>query len=356
MAAETSIIISKPWRKKSPPRRILAIRLQAMGDTIITMPYLLALKKSLPANTRLDFLTREEVADIPKNLKLFNKVYCLKGGRDFKRQYLFACLLLTKLFLNRYNIVIDLQNNPLSRLVRKCMMPAAWSEFDRFSPLPAGERTCMTIEAIGLGENFIDTQLVLKTAHRTDEILKENGWDGESGLVVLNPAGAFATRNWGLDNYVAFANLWLARFPSTQFVIPGTIVIAEQAAYIKQLLGSSLINLVGKTSAAQAFAIIQKAQFVLSEDSGLMHMAWVSGVPTIALFGSTRSDWSRPLGENSLLLCSDDLPCGNCMLAICKYGDVHCLTRYTARFVMEKIAAFLQLETPVQKLKGGGLP
>ena len=64
-------------------------------------------------------------------------------------------------------------------------------------------------------------------------------------------------------------------------------------------------------------------------------MAWVSGIPTLALFGATRSDWSRPLGEHTFLLDSSDLPCGNCMEAVCKFGDVHCLTRYTPEEVFQ---------------------
>lgn len=222
-------------------------------------------------------------------------------------------------------------------------MPAAWCEFDKFSPIPAGERTRATIESVGLCKNFIDAAFEFKQPLQIDDLLKINGWDGESKLVILNPAGAFITRNWDPDNYISFAKLWLQHLPATQFVITGVALIASKARYIQRALGERLINLVEKTSPVEAFAIVQKAQFVLSEDSGLMHMAWVCNVPTIAMFGSSRSDWSRPLNERSMLLSSADLPCGNCMQEVCRYGDVHCLTRYTPQIVFEKIVTFLQL-------------
>jgi len=335
-------IPSKPWKKKKLPKRILAIRLQAMGDTIITLPYLQALRNTLPAGTRIDFLTRKDVAPIPQSLALFNKVYCVKGGHNSRKRLLYTCLLLPRLLLNRYDVIIDLQNNQVSQLVKRFLNPHAWSEFDRFSPIAAGERTRLTIESIGLGPCFIDSRFVFKHPPQVDQVLKNNGWDGKSKLVILNPAGAFITRNWNLDNYVNFAKRWLNHAPDTQFIVTGVSSIAEKALYCKQQLGDKLINLVEKTSPAQAFAIVQKAQFVLSEDSGLMHMAWVSNIPTIALFGSTRSDWSRPLNKHSLLLSSDDLSCGNCMLETCIHGDVRCLTRYTPQLVFEKITAFLQ--------------
>jgi len=325
----------KAWKKNAIPRRILAIRLQAMGDLVITLPYLQQLKKMLP-DTRLDLLTREEVDAIPKNIQLFDHVYSIGGGRNGKKQLLHTCWLLPKLLLQRYDVVIDLQNNKISRLVRKSLMPEAWSSFDRFSPVPAAECTRLTIEAIGLGECYPGTSFRLKKELHIDDLLKNNGWDGISDLVVLNPAGAFVTRNWPMENYVAFARLWLQRFPQTQFLITGVNLIAGKATYLKQNLRNKLINLVNKTTPVQAFAVIQKAQFVLSEDSGLMHIAWVSGIPTLAMFGSTRSDRATPLGKHTLLLNSSDLECGNCMKETCIYGDTHCLTHYTAEFVFGK--------------------
>jgi hypothetical protein len=46
-------IACKPWTRKSPPGRVLAIRLQAMGDVVITLPYLQGLRNSLSSEVRL---------------------------------------------------------------------------------------------------------------------------------------------------------------------------------------------------------------------------------------------------------------------------------------------------------------
>ncbi len=325
------------------PARILAIRLQAMGDMVITLPYLQHLRRTMPPGTIIDFLTREEVDAIPRSIVLFDKVFTIKGGRNLKKQLFYTCLLLPQLLLRRYDVVIDLQHNIVSRIVRKTLLPKAWSEFDRFSAIAAGESTRLTIEAIGLGKYYADENgFKFKVTDDDTFILKENGWDGLSELVVLNPAGAFITRNWPVENYTAFAELWLKQFPQTQFLVIGVNTINEKASLLKTKLGNRLINLVNKTTPVQAFAIIQKARLVVSEDSGLMHMAWVSGIPTLAMFGSTKSSRSRPLGDHSLLLHSSDLPCGNCMLEACAFGDVHCLTRYTPDLVFEKALTLIK--------------
>lgn len=320
---------AKPWTGKDLPKRILAIRLQAMGDMAITLPYLQHLRSSLPASVRLDFLTRAETKDIPQQLQLFDKVIVLGGGRSFRKQLLYTFLLLPSLLLKRYDVIIDLQNNTISRIVRKSLMPVAWSAFDRFSPLPAGERTRQTIEAVGLGSNQMDTHLTIKDPSEGMALLWQKGWNGQDMLVILNPAGASVTRNWEIPNYIRFAQLWLQKFPDTRFLVLGTAFIRTKADWLKRELRSHLIDLVELTTPAEAFTIVQKASMVISEDSGLMHMAWVTGVPTLALFGSTRSDWARPLGPHTDFLDSSDLSCGNCMQVVCRFGDNRCLTRYT---------------------------
>ena len=335
-------IPAKPWIKKKPPRKILVIRWQAMGDVVITLPYLQHLRNSLPPSVKMDLLTRVETEDIPRNIVLFNKVFSIAGKRNFKKQLVYTILLLPKLFLQRYDVVIDLQNNIVSRTVRKFLLPKAWSEFDRFSPNAAGERNRMTIEAVGLGKNQLCPCLQLKNTGKGMETLKQNGWNGEDKLVVLNPAGFFMTRNWPISNYIAFASLWLQQFPDTRFVVLGTSLIEGKASSLQEALGDRMINLINQTTPFTAFEILQRVTFVLSEDSGLMHMAWISGIPTMTLFGGTRSDWSRPLGDHSFFLDSSDLPCGNCMQAECKYGDVHCLTRYTPELVFEHARSLLQ--------------
>lgn len=338
-------IPARAWKADRPPRRVLAIRLQAMGDMIITLPYLQHVRNMLPPGTRIDLLTREEVMDIPKQLELFDHVYAIGGARDFRKQMVHAVLLLPSLMMQRYDVVLDLQNNPLSRMVRNILMPRAWTAFDRFSPRAAGERTRLTLEAAGLGAVQADGHFKLKPMPGVDALLLKAGWQPGRQLVILNPAGAFENRNWPVEHYVTFARLWLEQYPESRFLVMGIEKIAAKASALKAALGNDLINLVNQTDPVAAFAIIQKAAFVLSEDSGLMHMAWVSGIPTLVLFGSTRSDWSRPLGAHTAFLDSADMACGSCMLERCRFDDERenqCMLRYTPGLIFRRAQQLLE--------------
>lgn len=329
-----------PWHRAAPPKRILAIRLQAMGDVVITLPYLRALKRSL-SGTDIDFVTRQEDGDIPRALLLFRRVYQLGGGRSERRQLLLTPLLAPRLLARRYDVVLDLQNNRVSRAIRRLASPRAWAAFDRESPLAAGERTRRTIEAAGFPLAHVEADLPLRDPSLGLDVLRHAKWDPGRGLVVLSPGGAFASRNWPIERYARFAELWRQRH-SAQFAILGLDSLREKAAALEATLGDDdLLNLVGETTPSQALAIVQRASLVLTEDCGLMHMAWVTGVPTLALFGSSRHVWSAPLGDHALCLHSGDLACGACMEPTCRYGDVHCLTRYSAEYVVDQAEALI---------------
>lgn len=332
-------VAGSPWRRARPPRRILAIRLHATGDTVITLPYLRGVRARFP-HCRLDFLTLDENAAISRSVVLFDRVYGLGGGRRYRRQLLAALLLLPVLVPQRYQVVLDLQNNRISRLIRRALRPAAWCEFDRTSSRPAGERVARTIAAAGIAVEGEFAAPVLRDPEAGLSLLRGAGWRPGATLVVLNPAGLFPSRNWPLEHWAALAAELRERLSAPagaplQFLFLGLPALAAKASVLAARIGPDAIDLVGRTSAAEAFAILQRASLVVSEDSGLMHMAWTSGIPTLALLGSTRGDWARPLGAHSISLDSGDLECGYCMEPLCRFGDTRCLTRYSPARVAE---------------------
>ena len=315
------------------------MRFQALGDTIITLPYLKSIKQQYP-DIVIHFLTRKEVSPVPASILLFDKVIMIGGGRNAKLQFLLTLFKLPWLWFQRYDAVLDLQNHKISKVVRKLMTAAAWTEFDRSSPISAGERTRQTIEALWTWKITLATSFQFKdNKFQIDKLLRQNGWKQHYELVVLNPAGFSPSRSWPIDYYVEFAKAWLTHNELTQFVLLLLPAMHHKAKVIADSLGDSCINLTGKANQVEAFAILQKCKFVLSEDSGLMHMAWVQSIPTLALFSSSRKDWSAPQGDWSYCLDSSDLECGPCMLEVCKFGDNRCLTRYAPGFVLDKAKA-----------------
>jgi ADP-heptose:LPS heptosyltransferase len=333
----------RPWISSKPPKKILVIRFHSFGDVVITLPYLQALKNALP-DVELHLLTREECSNIPRHAAMFAKVHALDDKRNAKLLFAKVAALYPFLLRERYDSVIDLQRNSSSRMIRRALHPKSFCEYDRFSLHTAGERTKNTIDKLGFTQlpNELP-KLVLRDNKIGLNKLFASHFNSAKKLFVLNPAGNFVTKNWPLEYYVQFARTWLETIDSkVQFAVIGVDAILSKAEFLKNRLGDNLISLVGSTTQAEAFNILQKADLVLTEDSGLMHMAWISQVPVIALFGSTKSVWSKPIGKFSVCLDSSDLDCGECAQPSCRFGDVHCLTRHTPDFVIKLAKELLQ--------------
>ncbi len=325
----------KPWTGQTPPKKILAIRYQALGDTIITLPYLQNIVHQYP-EVEIHFLTRKEVAAIPQQTGIFKRIIAIGGGRNARLQFLLTLLKLPALWLQGYDAILDLQNHKISVIVRRLLMANAWAEFDRSSPLPAGERTRQTIEALWTWRIQLDSTFS-NNAEKAIGFLEKNGFRSGHELVVLNPAGYCSSRNWPTEYYIQFARAWREKInPKTQFLLLLLPSHRTKAQAIKDALQNSCIDLTGMANQEEAFSIIGQCSFMLSEDSGLMHMAWVQGIPTLALFSSSRKDWSMPLGKRTFCFDSSDLPCGPCMLETCGFGDNRCLTRNTPDLVLQK--------------------
>ncbi len=332
-----------PWTRSHGPKRILIIRIHAIGDVAITLPYCLALRKQFP-NSQIDFLTTASTESLVNAANIFDQIHTFPFCKN-RRERIRQAVTLSYIMRNyRYDLIIDLQRNWITRLIRTVSSPESWSEFDRFSMKPAGDRTLETFHRIGFNDLQPNYNLDIKPefSRKAKSLLLNHGWDGITPLVVFNPAGLWETRNWQVENYVQLAKLWLQE-EQVRFLFLGTERILDKVRFIQQQLEHCTINLVNTTTLGEALAVLQFTSCMISEDSGLMHMAWISGVPTIALFGSTNHVWSTPLGNHSQCLHSGDLPCGACMESTCRFGDVHCLTRYTPETVFETAQQLMRI-------------
>jgi heptosyltransferase-2 len=179
----------------------------------------------------------------------------------------------------------------------------------------------------------------------------------EKGYVVFAPGAEFGpAKRWPLGHFAA-----LARSLALPVVLLGSgkeaalcQSIAEAGGLATALgaVGESIdqgcLNLAGKTDLAEALALISGAAAVVSNDSGLMHVAASLGVPQVAVFGSSSPLHTPPLNMQArvLWLKSDPnyqpaLDCAPCFQRECPLGHTRCLQHITPALVLQQLTQLL---------------
>jgi len=149
------------------------------------------------------------------------------------------------------------------------------------------------------------------------------------GYFVFAPGAEFGpAKRWPAIHYAE-----LAKSLDAPAVLLGSGKEEELCEEIAQEAGAGrCINLAGKTSLLDAFALIASARAAVSNDSGLMHVAAAFGVPQVALFGSSSPEHTPPLNDRAKIVWLRDdaayqppLDCAPCFQRDCPLGHTRCL-------------------------------
>ncbi len=149
-----------------------------------------------------------------------------------------------------------------------------------------------------------------------------------SPILILCPGSEFGSaKRWPVGRYQETARYYLDRDFQVAIVgSQGDRAIAEQIA---GLPGEGIVNLAGRTTLVEVVEILSGARIVISNDSGLMHIAAAVRAPLIAVYGSTDPGFTPPLGDTSTVI-RLGLDCSPCFKRECPLGHLDCLNNITA--------------------------
>jgi heptosyltransferase-2 len=158
-------------------------------------------------------------------------------------------------------------------------------------------------------------------------------------ILALCPGAEYGpAKCWPSSYYATIANHKIAE--DWQIWIFGSDKDTSLGAQIQALTGNSCVNLCGKTTLPEAVALLSLTSAVITNDSGLMHIAAALDKPMIVIYGSSSPVMTPPLSDNAHIV-SLELNCSPCYQRTCPLKHLKCLQDITSQYVLETLKTIL---------------
>jgi heptosyltransferase-2 len=188
------------------------------------------------------------------------------------------------------------------------------------------------------GENLlrpVERPALQVTDNMRAATLKKFNLDANKPAIVLCPGAEYGpAKRWPTQYFGELAKKLVVQ--NYQVWIVGSQKESPLGAEIHAASGGICIDLTGKTNLGEVIDLISAAEKVVSNDSGLMHLAAALDKPTAALFGSTSPGFTPPLSDKAKVI-SLKLECSPCFKRECPLGHFNCMNKLSPELVEQTL-------------------
>lgn len=282
-------------------KKILVIKIAAIGDVILSVPGIKAIRNNLP-EASISVLVGSESRSVLKKCPYLDEVIIY--DRKEKDKGLKGLLRMSSILRRKaFEISIDLQNNRASHLLAWMgNIPRRFGYSNRkmgflinnrlrYLDIGAGpvEEQFRILKKAGL--NTIGASRRLEIWPGKDDFLYvdkflENEWISEHQEIVgINIGGSWKTKRWPVRCFARLCDMLAAK--DIRVIVTGSEEESGLAGELQQMARAKIINATGQTNVTQLAALIKRCRVYITSDSAPMHIASAMGTRFIALFGPT---------------------------------------------------------------------
>jgi heptosyltransferase-1 len=299
-------------------KNILIIKPSSLGDIVLALPALSALRRSFP-DAKISWLIRPEFAPLIRNHPHLNDVIIFDrkflGKAWFSPSALASLLsLIWRLRRSKFDVVIDLQG--LFRTAslawlsgcKKRFGMATGREFANvfYTHKVTQSRDCIhlvdyylkIIQTAGACDTAVEFTLPADSAavDSLNRMLNSYGINADN-YAVLVPSSAHKDKRWPIERFAALAGRISSQL-GLSIVATGTVSERNTIENLKNLTNVPIANFAGQTSLTELIALLKAAKLVVSNDTGPGHIAAALGSPLVLIFGRSNPARVAPYGRS----------------------------------------------------------
>ena len=320
--------------------RVLIVRLRSIGDTVLSTPSLLALKRFVP-QASVDILLEDWVAPVLDGFPHVDNLITLERKSTSAR-----ARVARQLRANRYDVVYNLHGGTTATLLTRATGARHRVGYDTYqyarlhnhlspsSSLLWGRNKTHSVEQqlALLGwtgvpvSDLPPTQLaVTETASAAIESRLQTAGLNEIPFAVIHPAAAFATKQWAAGNFGRVAEA----LTSQGLGVVAITTPSEMAIIDEMTRNNAATAAFTDLSLPEITALLKRARLFVGNDSGIAHMAAAVEAPTVVIFGSSnRAHWRPWTSSAAAEVVFEEMECQPCHGYFCeKFDEPECIKR-----------------------------
>lgn len=335
-------------------KNILIMKPSALGDIVLALPALAALRKSFP-NAKISWLVRPEFAPLLENHPYLNEIILFDRktlGKALSQKKAFGSLfsLIMQLRREKFDAIFDFQGllrTAIMAWLSGCRKRYGIANAREMAPLFYTNKVEHNLECIHLvdlylkmvqaaGAGNFKAEFLIPSSTADSEsvkkLLKRNNIEPHNYIVFI-PGSAHEDKCWPAERFAQLAEKISSQY-SYPIITCGSSSEKNKADEIIKLSNAQIINYAGQTSLKELVELLRLARLVVSNDTGPGHIASALGTPLVMMYSWSNPARIAPYGRPECMVARDPYSRG---MAIRSDNPNHSITNITVDEVLQKI-------------------
>ena len=335
-----------------PPTKALIIRFSSVGDIILSSLLIRVFRRTFP-DCRLDFAVKTTYADLVRHNPYISNVIAFPEKGSFAE----LARMRTMIRETGYDLIMDIHDSIRSRVItfghprtvrinkrklaRFLLVKTGLNMYARLGGSPGvAERYLEPVRSLGVVDDGNGPEVFFPAG---TELMADSLLGGREGQFVgVAPGSIHWNKMWPPDRFARVA-LTIALEKRAGVILFGSAREKDRCDEIENILRTeqpdlAVVNTAAKTSLLEVAALMDRCLVVLTNDSGLLHLAAARKRPVVAVFGPTVKEFGFfPTGTRSRVVENPTLNCRPCThigLNECPKGHFRCMTEIEADVVL----------------------